>query len=204
MESKMAFQPIPNCVQVTLNATVTDVPVVNRWYVDVGHEVVPADFDAVFTVFNDWLSGSLSAIQTTSIKYDTIVVKDVDHEFGAEQIYTPSVAQGQRGVVNAPNSTAVVVSLRTALSGKAYRGRTYVGGIANADITDPTHLAAISAASMATVFQDLIDALNTATLTLVVVSKFLNGVKRATAVVTEIITLIVNTRLDNQRRRTAN
>lgn len=200
----MAFQPIPNCVEVTLNATVTDVPVVNRWYVDVGHDVTFADFDAVFDVFDAWISTDLSAIQTTSIKYNTLVIKDVDHEFGPEQVYTPTATQGDRAVVNAPNSTAVVVSLRTAFSGKAYRGRTYVGGIANADIDDPTHLGILNAASFASVFQNLVDALNAATLTLVVVSKFLNGVKRATAIVTEIIALIVNTRLDNQRRRTAN
>jgi hypothetical protein len=160
--------------------------------------------DDDFDIFDAWVSDSLSAIQTTSIKYDTIVIKNVDVEFGAEDVHVPTEDQGDRAVVNAPNSTALVVSLRTALSGKAHRGRTYVGGLANADIVDPTHFGSVNAVSMAGVFQDLIDALNAASFALVVVSKFLDGVKRVVAIVTEITSLIVNTKLDNQRRRTAN
>ncbi len=92
----------------------------------------------------------------------------------------------------------------TDLSGRAYRGRSYVGGIAATMIADPTHLTTTHQALWVAAFEDLIDSLNTATYVLVVVSKILAGVLRLVAIVTEITSIVVDTKLDSQRRRTAN
>lgn len=200
----MTYQRVPHCVEVHLNASQDGVPVVNRWYVDVGHTVTHEDLTGVFAVFDAWVTGSLSDRQVDSLHYETIVVKNVDVENGEELVYVPTTTQGTQTANPAPNSMAVVASLRTASTGRNYRGRTYIGGLNVGTMSDSTHIDSSTATAYAGVMTDLIDALETATYVLVVASKVLNGVQRAVAVVTEVVSVIVNTTIDNQRRRTAN
>jgi hypothetical protein len=62
----------------------------------------------------------------------------------------------------------------------------------------------VAAGTYATAFSALLSGLAAVGQTLVVVSRFADKVARVTALVTEIVALIVNTKIDSQRRRTAN
>jgi len=200
----MGFQAAPQIVEVTLNALQNGVPVVNRWNIDVGHSVTHTDLTGVFAVIDAWVTSSLKYSQVSALSYETIVVKDMSVENGEELVYVPTTLAGAIGTAPMPNSTAAVASLRTALTGKNYRGRTYLGGLAQAALEDSTHLKVSSALTITTLFTDLIDGLTTAGYKLVVLSRWLNLALRATAVATEIISVVVDTKFDNQRRRTAN
>jgi hypothetical protein len=202
--SKMTFQPAPQIVEVTLNSKQDGVPVVNRWNVDVGHAVTHTDLTGVFAVVDAWVTSTLKTNQVTSMLYETIVVKDMSVANGEELIYIPTTPHGQLAIASLPNSTAVVASLRTANTGKNFRGRSYMGGIPTNAQVDSTHISAAYAAGTVSVMTDLISALSGAGYKLVVLSRWLNKILRVTALATEIISVIVDTTMDNQRRRTAN
>lgn len=200
----MAFQQIPQCVEVHLNARQDNVPVVNRFYVNVGSATPAAEFDALFAVIDNWITTSVAPQMTNHMAFESVALKDVHNPNGQLRIYTPSTSTGGRSAAAAVNSAASVISLRTALSGKNYRGRFYFGGLCQSDFTSSTQIGTAVVTSHSDIMQDLLDALSVATYTLSVVSKVLNGIQRAIAVVTGVSTVIVNTVIDNQRRRTAN
>jgi hypothetical protein len=200
----MAFQSAPHCVEVVINAKQDGVPVVNRLNIDVGHTVVGADLPLVAAVIDGWITSDLAPQQVNDIKYESITVKDIEHVNGAQIVYLPTTTQGAVTDPPLPNSTAMVASLRTALTGKNYRGRFYFGGMHVNQLVDSTHVSSGVAAGYGTAIADLLTLLNAATYKLVVVSRYLATARRAVAVATEVVSVITNTLLDVQRRRTAN
>lgn len=200
----MAFQPAPHVVEVTLNASQTGVPVVNRFNVDVGHAVTHSDLTGVFAVFDAWITSDLAPSQVNQLSYDTIVVKDMSVANGEELTFVPTTTNGSITTAPLPNSTAMVASLRTSLTGKNFRGRSYLGGLPQLALQDATHVKVAYAESYLTLYENLIAALVTAGYKLAIVSRYLNKAARVVALVTEVVSVIVNTKMDNQRRRTAN
>jgi hypothetical protein len=200
----MTFQPAPDCVEVTLLQSQDGVPIVNRWNVDLGFTPTHDDLVLVWGVFDDWITTTLSPNQATALHYESLTVKDISVEAGEEYIAPPTTGAGGAADTPLPNSTAIVASLRTAHTGRNFRGRTYVGGIVEAAQDTPTLFTAGYAIGIVTVFETLVDALTDAGYKLVVLSRWLNNVRRITALATEIISIIVDTKMDNQRRRTAN
>lgn len=204
MEGELAFQRIPFCVEVHLNARQDNVPVVNRFYVDVGTSPIEAVMDDVFSIVDNWITTSVAPQMTNHMAFESVSIKNMDVANGQLKIYTPTTATGGRSAAAAVNSAASCISLRTALSGKNFRGRFYFGGLCQSDFTSSTQIGTAVVNSHADIMTDLIDALTTATYGLAVVSKVLNGIARAVALVTQVSTVVVNTIIDNQRRRTAN
>jgi hypothetical protein len=200
----MPFQPAPRIVEATINMQQTGVPVVNRFNVDVGHAVTHTDLTGVFAVIDAWITSDLAPSQVNQLFYDTIVVKDMSVANGEELIFVPTTTVGAVTTAPLPNSTAMVASLRTASTGRNYRGRSYLGGLPQLALQDATHAKVAYADSYLTIYENLIDALTTAGYKLSIVSRYLANALRAIAVVTEVISVIVNTKFDNQRRRTAN
>jgi hypothetical protein len=200
----MTFQQIPQCVEVTLAARQHGTPVINRFYVRVGEAPTSEDLEDVADVVDAWITNHLAALHPTSFFYDTITVKDMHVANGSEFQLVPTTPHGTSVGTPVPNNAALVVSMRTALTGRNYRGRQYVGGLVTAYITDSTHVSEAAAASVLSIYQELLDAIETATFSLVVVSKWLNNALRVIADVHTVLTLIVNTTIDSQQRRTGN
>lgn len=101
-------------------------------------------------------------------------------------------------------NAAMCVSLRTSFTGRSFRGRMFIGGLGQAGLQDAQNFTPTYVAAVAGVVEDFITALNTINQTLVVVSNYALGVVRVIALATEIISIIVDTKVDSQRRRTAN
>lgn len=200
----MAFQAAPHCVEVVITAEQDSTPVVNRLNIDVGHTVITSDLAAVLAVIDAWITSDLAPQQVTQMHYLSITAKDVEHPNGQQALLVPTTVQGAVSNQALPNSTAMVASLRTALTGKNYRGRFYFGGMHVNQLIDSVHVSSGVAAGYGTAITDLITLLGAATMKLVVVSRYLNTAKRAVAILTEVTTVITNTLLDVQRRRTAN
>jgi hypothetical protein len=200
----MAFQSAPQCIEVVITAAQDSVPVVNRFNVSVGHTVVEADLDAVLSEVNGWITASLAPQQVNDLKYISITAKDIEHANGQQKFLVPTTTQGAVTDPPLPNSTAMVASLRTTLTGRNYRGRFYFGGMHVNQLVDSTHVSAGVATGYATVIADLVDALDTIGAKLVIVSRYLNTALRVVAIATEVVSVITNTILDVQRRRTAN
>jgi hypothetical protein len=166
--------------------------------------VSSADLDDVviasLAYWND-LKAGLSSSYTLS----NITVTDVSVANGT-QVILPLVTDNTGAVtgVAAAANAACCISLRTNFTGRSFRGRFYVGGLPQEALLNAQSLQPSAAAAYAGFMEDFITAVSALGKTLVVVSNYAAGVVRVIALATEIISVIVDTKVDSQRRRTAN
>lgn len=200
----MAADLVPDGIKIEWNASQNGIPIVNRVYTTVTGGVSESNLDdayaAALAFFND-----IKAAYHPSYVLNDITVTDVSIVGGMQKIY-PLVADniGTSGGSAAAANAAVVISLRSGLVGRSYRGRFYVGGLSNNNLDNAQNIGTSAAAFYASTFEDFMTALNGVGQVLVVVSRFAAGVARIVALTTEVLSLIVDTKIDSQRRRTAN
>lgn len=200
----MALGIVPNGIKVEMNGQQNGVPVVNRFYVTQSGPVGSADLDdtivATLAFFND-----IKAAQHPSYTLTEIVATDVSVANGIQTILPLTTANvGTASGAPAAANAALCVSLRTNFTGRSFRGRFYMGGLANVNLVTAQSYEPTSAAALGGFFEDFMDALNLIDKALVVVSNYANGIVRVVALATEIISVIIDTKVDSQRRRTAN
>lgn len=200
----MAFQPAPNCVEAKIVMSQNSIPVVNVFNVDVGTSPTVTELSGVFAVMDAFITSDLAPLVHPSLHFEQIVVTDISVANGMQQIYTPTTIAGSATGAAEGANVAYVASFRTAHIGRNYRGRTYMGGIPVSSLADAQHVTSGFAALVNAAYADLISDLVTAGYKLVVVSRWLANALRAVALVTEIISVITDTKIDSQRRRTAN
>lgn len=200
----MPFRPAVHGVQVKLLMTQNAVKMENVWNIDAGATVTPTILGLVNGVFDAWVTSDYAPNLSNSVKFDQLIATDISVANGAQDIIVPTTAQGGQPGAQAAGNAAFVASLRTASTGKNFRGRTYVPGLINSFVADAQHTSTLYAAAVNTAFTDLITLLNAAGYKLCVLSRFLNNVLRATAILTEVIAVITDTKIDSQQRRTAN
>lgn len=203
-ESAMALGIVPNGIKIEMNYTQNGIPVVNRFFVTMSAPPSSGDLDdaivATTAFYND-----LRPFQNASCVLQNITATDVSVANGTQTIlpFAANNTGTMEGVAAAANA-AFCVSLRTNFTGRSFRGRFYLGGLGQNNLDSAQQFEVANAATLAGVFDDFIAALGAVNQTLVVVSNFAAGVVRVVALATEIISVIVDTKVDSQRRRTAN
>jgi len=201
----MAFQTTPQGVEVVIKGRCGGEPIVNVHHVDVHTDVTVGVMNNVLTAYEDWATASFLPLLSDQYTLEQIVVKDISVADGIE--VTNTYTTGNTGGSTAPaiaNNVALVSSLRTIRTGRSFRGRMYWGGIPK-DVQDtPTTVTTIYATAVQGAIQDLIDALEAIGYTLSVLSRVALGVKRATGLLTEIVSIVQNLITDSQRRRDGN
>lgn len=201
----MAFQSVPDGVEVVLSGVQNGIPVVNVFNVQDTETHDEARLEEIADTFKTWWSTYLAPVLHTSYTLQSIKATNLTSSAGPQvtRAYTTGNVGTQGGDPSAGNG-AVVLSWRTANIGRSFRGRTYVGAMASdqlatAQTVDPSVLTAYLSAGT-----QLIDALDGIGAKLAVLSRFVAGVLRVTGLLTEIISVIVDNKVDSQRRRTAN
>jgi hypothetical protein len=200
----MTLGIVPNGIKLEWNYVQNGVPVVNRVFVTKTSAPSSADLDDAIIAATDFYN-DIKAFQHPSCVLQSIIATDVSVANGTQTIlpFTSSNVGTGTGAAAAANA-AMCASLRTNFTGKSFRGRFYLGGLTQIQLNDAQNFTAGATAALAGFISDFIDALNTINQTLVVVSNYASGVVRAIAVATEIISVIVDSKVDSQRRRTAN
>lgn len=201
----MSFQAVPDGIEVVLNAIQNGVPVVNVYNVkDVTtHDV--ARLNVVLDVFEDWWQSNLQAILSNSYVLQSMTATSLELATGPQ--VTRSFTTDNQGALTGEQvagNAALVISWRTASIGRSFRGRTYIGGLDAAATETAQAVSAAFADSIAAAAANLIDGLNDIGAALCVLSRFASGVARVAGLLTEIISVVVDTKIDSQRRRTAN
>ena len=200
----MTFISTPQGVEAKLIMSQNAVPVVNVWNFDVGHAVTLGDLTGVFAVVDAFVTSDLRGLMHISVTYDQIIVTDISVPNGQQIIMTPTSPNGLNTGVAAGANVAFVASLRTVHTGRSYRGRTYMAGLTASVLSDAQHTSTVYAAAVNTAFVNFINAVTTAGYKLCVLSRYLNNALRVAGLLTEIISVITDTKIDSQRRRTAN
>jgi len=102
-----------------------------------------------------------------------------------------------------PNNAALVMSEHTGLRGRSYRGRIYVGGIAESNSLGNEVLSTLRDAHVTRWSQLIVfvTAPLSPDVVLVVLSYFSAGAVRSSPVATPVTTITANTRIDTMRQR---
>lgn len=200
----MANDVVPNGIKIEWNYTQNTIPVVNRVYVTKTGAISSGDLDdAVIEALAFY--NSIRGFQHPSCILQDITCTDVSVANGV-QVVLPLVTDnaGTGSGTAAAANAAMVASLRTDRIGRSFRGRFYLGGMTQNQLDTAQNFTTGSTATFASAWTDFIDALTAVNMTLVVVSRFAAGVARVVNLATEIISVVVDTKVDSQRRRTAN
>jgi len=201
----MAYQATPNGIEVVFNATQNTVPVVNVYHVKTPSEVTDTMLEDVADMFNFWWQTYMQELLAESYVLNTIVATDISVEDGHQ--FTVTLTSDNQGTVTGEGTAgnaAVVMSWRTANIGRSFRGRTYVGGLPASVLLTAQTITTTYQTDLTLAAVGLIDSLESIGMILSVLSRVANLVERVTGLLTQIINVVVDNKVDSQRRRTAN
>lgn len=197
----MPFIPALKTVRISLEFTLNGKVCVNVIYANKTTTIVSADLVEIAETVRDWWIAHIKPIASADLSLQSVVTRDMTTEAGEQRILTdglPSVGSVADGAM--PNNVALVASLRTGIVGRSFRGRVFNLGLAesqvNQNLVDTTTQAAWLAA-----YDQLHTDLEAIDASWVVASFRHSGAPRVTATLTPINEVIVNRRVDTQRKR---
>lgn len=181
----------------------------NVYYVEGSAPWTATTLNTLASVFATWWETELEPNVPESLTLDRVLARDMTVEAGPSIEYTTGLpASGDQSVEALPNNVTVAIKWTTGLAGRSFRGRTYHLGLADAGVAanalTPTAHTLLTAA-----YNQLLNDIVTEDPTWsLVVASFFHGVDvnhdpipRASAVLTPILTAVVDDIIDSQRRR---
>lgn len=197
----MTFIPVPRGVQLCFNFVTGG----QAWQFCIqlqktAGSVTVTDLENVRDDAATWWTSDLKALMHPSTQGTNITATDMTTQGGP----ISTLVTGHLGTASGtalPNNAAVVVSHRTDLRGRSYRGRSYVGGLASSALSTATEIASGFITSLGAAFIDLAAAELVNGFEHVIASRQHNGVATNPAVVHPVTAYIIDTHFDAQRRR---
>lgn len=199
----MAFIRIPFSIEVTVVFTIGGKEITNRHYVYKTDETPISAADCV-NVSNEvydaydqyWM---LSAVDDMNmVEVNSRSVNEEEGSFGAATATLP--VTGAEVTEALPANVALVATLGTSFSGRSGRGRTYLAGLAEGDVSGNTVVPALATAANATLMA-IDENVSPLGFRHRLATKYHNGVLRDPVLTRNINSYITNVRVDTQRRR---
>lgn len=140
--------------------------------------------------------------QVADLAMGDVTVYDLSEEFAPKYINSDeSGSPGEEVSDSMANNTAVVISHRTTATGRSGRGRTYMPGVGDADVTDGL-MSAAYVSEVLVAWASFITNIETDTgWDFVVAQRFLDGAQLTTGVMRTVANEILKRQLGTQRRR---
>jgi len=201
----MAFQAVPDGIKVEFNAIQNGVPNVNVYHVKDTATHDDALLEAYADGFDSWWQADLQPILSNSYVLENITVTSLEVSTGPQ--FVKSFSSGHQGALTGEQvagNAALVISWRTPSLGRSFRGRTYIGGLDAAATETSTTVTASFADAIVNAAENMLGMVESLGGALAVLSRYAALVLRVTGLLTEITSIIVDTKIDSQRRRTAN
>jgi len=201
----MTFQAVPDGIEVVFKATQNGIPIVNVYNVkDTStHDttLLTAYCDAFFT----WWQTNMKPILNNTYVLNQIVATSLELSTGPQvAVSTITNNVGDLSGTAVAANAAAVISWKTASIGRSFRGRTYMGGLDQAAMSTAHLITTGFVGGLLDAAAALLDAVVTVGGVLAVLSRFADKAIRVTGLLTEIIAIFVDQKVDSQRRRTAN
>lgn len=199
----MAFIPIPNVSMHTVNYTWLGQQVQNVFHVLHGDAPTVGGISAVNNVIIGWWNTEIEPNVSNQVEARSVIGTSQHVANGPQS--TTAFAPGSVGQLTSPSmpsGVTVAVSWRTGFSGRSFRGRTYHVGLVEGQVVDneidsATHTTLIGG------YAQLVTDLATADTPLVIASRYTNNAPRVTGVATVVLSVLIDTFIDSQRRRLA-
>lgn len=200
----MAFIPIPGCASVVIRATYFSNPVITVLHFTKtgGGNFTSGDCTALATVVATTWPFHVMPLFCESYALDDVKVTDQSSESGPSVTVAPGSPQiGGLTTAGLPGQVALVMTHRTALRGRSYRGRTYFSALVEPLVVgnqvDGAHMIALL-----TAWGNFMDETEVEGYTFVIASRYENNAPRTTGVATPVTTSAWrNGNVDSQRRR---
>ena len=201
----MAFQSVPNTVEIDVIYTANAVVVQNVFYAELPGGYVLADLVALAAGIDGQIAGTWLAQQIPEAIYLRTEVRGLEFENDIVAIDNTSSGPGALVSKPSPNNVTLAVKKFSGLTGRSARGRTFWIGVAannlvvaNENLWEPVYVAAVESA-----VDSIRTQINALALWLpVLVSRFTNKTQRPLGVTFPWIgSTCVNTVVDSQRGR---
>lgn len=134
----MTFIPFSDAVEAVVQMTLGGIPaVMTLGFVDIsGGGITPTGMGILGGALHDWLFTDFKPAVASSVDFLNIHLTDLDSVSGPV-VDTPLGFVGTGTGAAVPNQVAMTVTFNTALRGRSYRGRNYVGGIPASNLLNP-------------------------------------------------------------------
>lgn len=200
-ESIMPFIAVPGAAQVHMRYDWWGQRVENVLGVMELADGAFGDGEAVIDVFLDWFNTSLKAQLSTNIILKEIFFQEQETEGAPGALRTLLTPIGGSSGPSVPNNVAFVITLRTGISGRSYRGRSYVPGLPKDAVTGSL-LSAGVAADLVSSYNALNSNLHEMDVALAILSRFHLNAPRSPGIANQVTAATyVDLSVDSQRRR---
>ena len=200
----MPFIPVPNVAQLNIRGTYLGEQVENTIYVQQNVAWNAGSLQLLADAVASWWDTAVLAHVSTSYQYRETYAVDLTSVTGLTATSTPLGAVAGRKVGDPlAGNVSLCVSFRTALRGRSYRGRNYLCGLVEPEVSGNT-INLTFAEDVVNAYQQLLipDEYLIPTQSWVIVSRYANKQPRSQGVATPVTqVLIVDNFVDSQRRR---
>lgn len=199
----MAFIPTPNVARVALEATYYDADVVNTLWFSKASPYTALDLGTLEGLIETAWKTHILPLLNQNLTLNTIRLWAQDSDTAPSVSYAVTTdntghdASGQQMAAN----VAICVTHYTANRGRSGRGRTYLGGLGGACLTNAKTVASAWKSLADTAFSDFMTEVNAGDSTWCIVSHYHNNAARSTGLAQVITSSVVRARIDSQRRR---
>lgn len=199
----MAFQPVAASALAELVFSLDGQTIENTLYFRRANDYTVGDLNALGDALINWWDVNMQPLLSVELSLIRVVVTALHAQTGPQVVRVGSLPLAATKVGDPlPNNCALCVSFRTALIGRGFRGRNYVGGIVETDVNG-SRVDTAPAEAIRAAYAAIPTAVSGAGNTWVVVTRQVNGVIQLPSALTNNITsiVLVDTVIDSQRRR---
>lgn len=136
----MAFIPIANCAQVEVRYTLFAQQIENTLYFQHATGIAPSDLAALGSSIDAWVDGTLLVTGLSQdLVYRETYCTDLTSATAPTDINTTNAgATGSNASPALPGGSCIAIAFRTAGRGRSARGRNYISGLTESNVTGNT------------------------------------------------------------------
>jgi hypothetical protein len=197
----MAFQRVPDAVEIIVKGVMVGQEIVNTFYATMAGYAL-ADLETLAAALDTWVHETWAPLMPLNWAYQNVTVRGLNAAVDVEAVGDTNTGDvGNMGVCTA-NNIAIAIKRSSGFTGRAARGRIYVP-IGISGIATGTNNVSVGLAGYLVDALDAMDDIISANGFLpVIVHRVSAGVPLATAVVYTLVEwVVVNNVLDSMRRR---
>jgi hypothetical protein len=200
----MPFIPIENTVQMNIRATLSGIPVENVFHLqkDDGSPFSLPDMVLLAGTARAAWANTMLPLVVPAYLCTAVYCRDLTTENGLvfEDAFAPTDA-GTASGEPMPGNVAIVITHRTGLAGRSYRGRSYICGLSELSV-NANNVVSGFAASLIVAFIAFKNEVIDEGFVFGVASRFADNAPRTEGIFTRIVSSSLrDTRVDTQRRR---
>jgi hypothetical protein len=197
----LPFIPFLDCADLVIHFTEQSV----QWLLTFGFKYSGAvgvpELNALLGAVDSWITSDLAGQIGTTDTIDFIRATGLTTAVDPSITLTPATTAGTLAGNVLSAQAAMVTTFVTALRGRSYRGRQFLGGRVHGDLLTTSAWTAARQAAVHTMYTNLPAAVGAVGWTHVILSRQLNNVRRVVGVSTPVVDYLTKVAIATQRKR---